>query len=82
GTACALSAPGGCHFEPRHALPRLVDLLDGMGVDIALGTAAVSLVTGRIETTAGMIRADRIVVAPGADLQTLYPRIFAGHGVR
>lgn len=76
-----LAAPGGCHFEPRQALPRLTDLLDGMGVDIALGTAAVSLVTGRIETTAGMIRADRIVVAPGADLQTLYPRVFAGHGV-
>ncbi len=82
GVDCGLTAPGGCHFEPRQALPRLGQLLARMGVEIAHGTAARSLVTGRIETTAGLVRADRIVVAPGADLQTLYPRIFDGHGVR
>lgn len=81
GIDCGLSAPGGCRIEPREALPALRRHLAGMGVAIACGTAAGSIVTGRIETTAGLVRADRIVVAPGADLQTLYPRIFASHGV-
>ncbi len=81
GIDCGLSAPGGCRIEPREALPALRRHLAGMGVAIACGTAAASIVTGRIETTAGLVRADRIVVAPGADLQTLYPRIFTSHGI-
>ncbi len=82
GVICGLSAPEGCRFEPRRALPRLADFLGRTGVEIACGIAATGIVTGRIETTSGLIRADRIVVAPGTDLQTLYPRIFEGHGVR
>lgn len=82
GVICGLSAPGGCRIEPRQALPRLRHFLGRAGVEIACGTAVTSIVTGRIETTGGLVRADRIVVAPGADLQTLYPRIFEGHGVR
>lgn len=81
GIDCGLSAPGGCRIEPRDALPALRRHLAGMGIAITCGTAAGSIMTGRIETTAGLVRAERIVVAPGADLQTLYPRIFAGHGV-
>lgn len=81
GVLCGLSAPEGCRIEPRQALPRLAAHLTQAGVEIACGTTATSLVTGRIETTAGLIRADRIVVAPGADLQTLYPRIFTGQKV-
>lgn len=82
GVICGLSAPDGCRIEPRQALPRLRAFLRRSGVEIAEGTAATAIVTGRIETTSGLVRADRIVVAPGADLQTLYPRIFEGHGVR
>lgn len=68
--------------ESRTAIPRLAAWLEAArGVTFLRGVAVRSVETGRLETSAGVIEADTIVVCPGDDLVTLFPGSFARAGV-
>lgn len=64
--------------ESRTAIPRLAGwLADAHGVVFLRGVAVHGVETGRLETSAGVVRAEAIVVCPGDDLITLFPESFA-----
>lgn len=68
--------------ESRTAIPRVAAWLEATrGVTFLRGVAVRSVETGRLETSAGVIEADAIVVCPGDDLVTLFPGSFARAGV-
>uniref|UniRef100_B0T0N8 FAD dependent oxidoreductase TIGR03364 n=1 Tax=Caulobacter sp. (strain K31) TaxID=366602 RepID=B0T0N8_CAUSK len=64
--------------ESRTAIPRLAAWLEAAhGVAFLRGAAVRGVETGRLETSAGVVRAEAIVVCPGDDLVTLFPDSFA-----
>lgn len=64
--------------ESRTAIPRLAAWLEAAhGVTFLRGAAVRGVETGRLQTTAGEIRAEAVVVCPGDDLVTLFPDSFA-----
>lgn len=64
--------------ESRTAIPRLAAwLAEAHGVVLLRGVAVHGVETGRLETSAGVVRAEAIVVCPGDDLITLFPESFA-----
>jgi FAD dependent oxidoreductase TIGR03364 len=64
--------------ESRTAIPRLAAWLEAAwDVTFLRGVAARGVETGRLETSAGLIEADAIVICPGDDLVTLFPDAFA-----
>jgi FAD dependent oxidoreductase TIGR03364 len=66
--------------EPREAIPRLAAWLETVhGVVFRRGVSVRAVEAPRVETTAGPILADRIVVCPGPDLKSLFPEIMARH---
>jgi len=68
--------------ESRTAIPRLAAWLEAAhGVTFRRGNAVRGVESGRLETSAGPIQADAIVVCPGDDLVTLFPESFARAGV-
>lgn len=78
----ALTSGVDLRIESRTAIPRLAAWLEAAhGVVILRGVAVRGVETGRLETSAGPVRAERIVVCPGDDLATLFPDSFARAGV-
>ncbi|HJV43998.1 TIGR03364 family FAD-dependent oxidoreductase [Caulobacter sp.] len=78
----ALTSTVDLRVESRTAIPRLATLLESAhGVTFLRGAAVRGVETGRLETSAGVIRAESIVVCPGDDLVTLFPDTFARAGV-
>ncbi|MGX9965665.1 TIGR03364 family FAD-dependent oxidoreductase [Roseomonas sp. F4] len=74
----ALHSPHELRVESREALPRLRDFLaERLGVVFFPGRTAQAVEDGRVDTPAGPLHAPRIVVCPGADIASLFPRIFA-----
>lgn len=79
---------GGAHLpedlrvDPRAALPALAGWLEGEGVPIHWGTHVGAIEDGRLLTSRGELRAERIVHAVGHDADRLFPDIAAEHGVR
>lgn len=68
--------------ESRTAIPALARwLAERHGVAFRWGTAVHGVEAGQLETRAGPIRADRIIVCPGDDLATLFPQAFADAGI-
>lgn len=68
--------------ESRTAIPALTAwLADHHQVDFRFGLAVHGAETGRLETAAGPLRADAIVVCPGDDITTLFPETLRGAGV-
>jgi FAD dependent oxidoreductase TIGR03364 len=68
--------------ESRTAIPRLAAWLEAAhGVTVLRGAAVRGVETGRLETSAGAIQADAIIVCPGDDLITLFPSSFTKGGV-
>jgi FAD dependent oxidoreductase TIGR03364 len=83
GVAGALWSPHELRVEPRTAIASLASHLEtARGVTIRRGVHVRAIAAPRIETSAGSILAQRVVVAPGPDLMTLFPEIHARHGVR
>ena len=65
--------------ESRTAIPKLAAWLAAQhGVDFRRSVAVHGVEPGQLETTAGIIRADTIIVCPGDDLSTLFPHALAG----
>jgi FAD dependent oxidoreductase TIGR03364 len=78
----ALASTIDIRVESRLAIPALAAWLAARhGVEFRRGTAVHAVETGRIETTAGVVRAPAIVVCPGDDLFTLFPDVMAAAGV-
>jgi FAD dependent oxidoreductase TIGR03364 len=75
--AGGLWSPHEVRVESRNAVPRLAGWLEGHGVTFFRKTLATSVADGRVETTAGRLSAERIVVCPGDDLLTLFPERIA-----
>ncbi|WP_454715497.1 TIGR03364 family FAD-dependent oxidoreductase [Caulobacter segnis] len=74
----ALTSSVDLRVESRTAIPRLAAWLDtAHGVTFLRGVAVRGVETGRLETSAGAIQAEAIVVCPGDDLITLFPDAFA-----
>jgi FAD dependent oxidoreductase TIGR03364 len=78
----ALTSAADLRVESRTAIPLLAAWLQAVhGVTIVRGVAVRGVETGRLETSAGLIHAETIVVCPGDDLVTLFPDAFARAGV-
>lgn len=68
--------------ESTTAIPALARWLEAdHRVEIRRGVAVHAVASGRIDSSAGIIRADAIVVCPGDDLTTLFPEVLAAAGV-
>lgn len=73
----ALTSQVDLRVESRAAIPRLAAWLAAAhGIVFLRGVAVRGVETGRLETSAGVIRAEAIVVCPGDDLVTLFPEHF------
>ncbi|MFD2024538.1 TIGR03364 family FAD-dependent oxidoreductase [Promicromonospora aerolata] len=74
---------GGAHLpldlqvDPRVAAPALAAWLESQGVTFQWRTAARAVGTGRVETTAGPLDADVVIVAAHHDLDRLLPDVAA-----
>jgi FAD dependent oxidoreductase TIGR03364 len=78
----ALWSPHELRVESREAIPRLAAWLEARhGVSFLRGTAALSVETGKVFTTRGLVEAEAIAVCPGDDLFSLFPDRIAAHGV-
>jgi FAD dependent oxidoreductase TIGR03364 len=74
----ALTSQVDLRVESRTAIPRLAAWLAAAhGVVFLRGVAVRGVETGRLETSAGVVRAEAVVVCPGDDLVTLFPDTFA-----
>jgi len=74
----ALTSQVDLRVESRTAIPRLAAwLAEVHGVVFLRGTAVWRVEAGCLETSAGAVAADAIVVCPGDDLITLFPEHFA-----
>ncbi len=74
----ALTSAVDLRVESRTAIPRLAAWLAAAhGVAFLRGVAVRGVETGRLETSAGIVLAETIVVCPGDDLVTLFPDAFA-----
>lgn len=68
GLVGALWSPHERRVDPRQAIPRLTDHLQTRhGVEFRFGSNVVGVSIPVIETQAGKLMADRVVVCPGAD---------------
>lgn len=77
GLAGGLHSPHELRVESRTAIPRLAAWLEAEGVAFYRRTACLHVETGRVQTSAGPLNADHIVVCPGNDLVSLFPEIMA-----
>jgi FAD dependent oxidoreductase TIGR03364 len=76
--AAAMHSPHELRVEPRTAIPALAAWLAAEhGVRFMWGTAVRGVEPGALDTTAGRIDADRIVVCPGTDLVSLFGEVIA-----
>ncbi|ALL13094.1 TIGR03364 family FAD-dependent oxidoreductase [Caulobacter henricii] len=74
----ALTSSVDLRVDSRSAVPRLSAWLQAAyGVSFLRSVAVLAVETGRVETSAGALRADSVVVCPGDDLVTLFPDHFA-----
>ena len=79
----ALWSPHEVRVEPRTAIPALAAYLEREhDVTIRRGVHVSAVAAPLIETSHGAFSAERVVVASGPDLTTLYPEVHAQRGVR
>jgi FAD dependent oxidoreductase TIGR03364 len=77
-----LWSPHDRRVESREAIPRLAAWLEHVkGVTFRRGVAVHGVAPGRLDTSDGIIDAERIVVCPGDDLATLFPARLARYGI-
>jgi FAD dependent oxidoreductase TIGR03364 len=77
-----LWSPHERRVESRFAVSKLAAFIEhGLGAGFARSTLVKDVLPGRVETTAGPIEAERIVVCPGDDLLTLFADRIAALGI-
>lgn len=65
--------------ESHSAIPLLAAWLSSaFGVEFRRGVAVRGVEPGRLDTSAGVVRGDTIIICPGDDLVTLFPQSLAG----
>ena len=78
----ALTSTIDLRVDSRTAVPALARWLEAaQGVTFLRPVAVRGIAPGRVETTAGVLAADHVVVCPGDDLATLFPEVLARAGV-
>ena len=76
GVTGGLWAPLDCRVDPREAVPAIARWLEAtQGVRFAWGATCLGVEPGVLRTSRGEIRADRIVLAAGHDLDRLLPAV-------
>jgi D-hydroxyproline dehydrogenase subunit beta len=78
----ALYSPHELRVEPRTAIPKLRQWLEGQGVGFRLGNAVQGVGPKWVSMGDETIVAGRVAVCPGPDLRSLFPQVFAQHKVR
>lgn len=77
-----LHSPRELRVESREAVPRLAGFLaERYGVEFRRGVATTGIAPPVVATSHGPVNAARIVVCPGDDLTTLFPKSIAQYGV-
>jgi FAD dependent oxidoreductase TIGR03364 len=80
--SAVLWSPHELRVESRDAIPQLAGFIeDEYGVTILRETFARDIALPVIETTAGPIKANAVVVCPGDDFLSLYPERIAAYGL-
>lgn len=79
--AGAMWSPHERRVESREAIPKLAAWLEAQGVRFLRPVLVRGVAPGVVETSAGPVMAQRIVVCPGDDLQTLFADQIAGLGI-
>ncbi|MFN4170610.1 MAG: TIGR03364 family FAD-dependent oxidoreductase [Pseudorhodobacter sp.] len=80
--AGGLMSPHELRVDSRLALPRLTEhLRHAHGVEFRFNTAVTAIAPPVVETSAGPVRARRVVICPGDDLTGLCADRIAAHGV-
>lgn len=78
-----LFSPSELRVESREALPKLAALLsDKWGVAFSYGTNVRAVAAPVVETSRGPLRAGKVVVCPGDDVNGLFAEAIAGREVR
>jgi len=78
GLRAGLWSPHELRIEPREAIPLLAAWLESAhGVTFRRGVQVRAVHAPRVETSEGVVLADRVVVCPGPDLKSLFPEIMA-----
>ncbi|MBP6877564.1 MAG: TIGR03364 family FAD-dependent oxidoreductase [Phenylobacterium sp.] len=73
GVLAALRSPHEVRVESREAIPKLTAwLAEAFGVEFRFGVHVHAVSDGGLQTSAGPVRADRVVVCPGDDLNGLF----------
>jgi FAD dependent oxidoreductase TIGR03364 len=84
GLLGALWSPTEACVDPRQAIANLAGWLgEQPGVTVRFGVAVLGIEAPRLKTSTGEEwRTGRVIVCGGADLQTLFPAVYAGSGIR
>ncbi len=82
GLCGALDSPHELRVESREAVPKLAAwLAESQGVDFLRPALVRDVAPPRVETTAGTIEAEAVVVCPGDDFLSLLPERIAAYGL-
>ncbi|MDX8513993.1 TIGR03364 family FAD-dependent oxidoreductase [Mesorhizobium captivum] len=78
-----LFSPFELRVESREVLPRLASFLaERFGVVFRTGISVTEIAPPVVETSAGRLRAQKVVICPGDDFSTLYPQRIGKHDVQ
>lgn len=78
-----LYSPLELRMESREVLPRLAAFLaERHGVAFRTGVSVTEIAPPFVETSAGRVHAEKVVVCPGDDFSSLYPQLIGKHGVQ
>lgn len=69
-------------IDPREACPAIAGWLADAGVRFHWSTSVLGVEGGTVRTNRGNLRADKVVVAVGHDVDRLYPDVAETHGLR
>jgi FAD dependent oxidoreductase TIGR03364 len=74
--------PQDLRVDPRECVPKIAEHLATRGVRFHWGTTAHVIEPGHVRTSRGDLRADRVIVATGHDVDRHFPGLAAEHGVQ
>ena len=78
-----MHSPHERRVESRDAIPKLSHWLEQtLGVDFYWNTTVHGIDTPAVHTSRGTLRAERCIVCPGHELNTLFPEVIAQAGIR
>ncbi len=75
GLVGAVALTQDLRVDPRTTVARLADWLAGTGVPIDWRTACLGAADGMVRTTRGELRAERVIVCVGHDVDLLWPEV-------